>query len=88
MMRSMDSHQYQPAPYNQVGYQGSVKSEYVNNVLTTWAVSRPTSFPASPYPAQIPVARGNSFNFAPTQPRTEMDPSNPATWQRQYRFTS
>jgi len=88
MMRSMDSHQYTPAPYQQVGYPGSVKGEYVNNVLTTWAVSRPTSSPVSPYPAQIPMARGNTFAFNPRAQRVEMDPSNPATWQRPYQFTN
>lgn len=87
MMRSLDTHQYQPARYPQVGWRGAVKTEYVNNVPTTWAVARPTSFPASPYPAQIPVERGNGFSFTPTQPHLEMDPGNPASWQRQYQFT-
>ena len=87
MTRPMDTHQYAPAPYPQVGYKGAVKTIMVKGVPTTWAVARPTSFPQSPYPAQIPPARYNAFGFNPPRYDLEMDPANPASWQRQYLFT-
>lgn len=88
MIRSMDSHQYAPAPYTPVGYDGAVRTEMVNNVPTVWAISRPTSYPASPYPAQPAMARGMAVRFQPATPNLMMDPTDSATWQRPYRFTS
>lgn len=87
MIRSMDTHQYQPAPYGQMGYQGAVRTEMINNIPVTWAVTRPTSAPATPYPAQLPMTRGKGFTFVPPRQDLMMDPSNPTTWQRPYRFS-
>lgn len=88
MFRLMDTHQYTPAPYNQIGYDGSIKVVYVNNIATTWAISRPTSYPVSPYPTSSSLVRGKGFTLSPAQPNLQMDPSDSATWQRPYRFTN
>jgi hypothetical protein len=87
MTRSMDSHQYVPAPYAPQVMQGTIKVVNVKNVPTTWAVSRPVSAPTPKYNAPAPVSRGSGVGFYPARPKVEMDPSDQQTWQRQYRFT-
>lgn len=87
MTRSMDQHQYLPAPYApQVG-QGFARTEVVNKVPTTWAIARPTAFPTPLYSPPAAIPRGSGVGFSPAQPNVMMDPSDPHTWQRQYRFT-
>jgi len=39
-------------------------------------------------PAQAGLARGGVQSLAPSQPNGMADPSDPATWQRPYVFTS
>lgn len=89
MCRPMNQHQYDAAPYPQVAYPGAVKVVYVKNVPTVWPVTRPMSAPVTPNPTQGTLFRGGTamFRMQLTAPNVEMDPSNPATWQRQYRFT-
>lgn len=89
MCRPMNSHRYTPATYPQVTYDGAVRVEYVKNVPTVWAVSRPMSYPVDPNQGMSTgLARGGThmFRMQLTAPNVEMDPSNPATWQRQYIF--
>lgn len=88
--RAMNSHQYTPAPYPQQNFHGSIRTEYINTVPNSWAVTRPTSYPVSPHQEMNGgLARGGHgmFQLQLSAPNVEMDPSNPATWQRQYLFT-
>ena len=88
MTRAMDLHRYKPGSYDLHVQDGYVRSATVNNVVTTWAISRPTATPAPLYSPPAAVPRGTGFGgFTPAQPNTMMDPSDPSTWQRQYRFT-
>lgn len=86
--RMMNTHQYAPAPYPQVNYPGSVKTVYIKNIPTVWPVTRPMSAPITPNPQSGYLLRGGTgmFRMQLTAPNVEMDPSNPATWQRQYQF--
>ena len=36
---------------------------------------------------QYVMYRGGSLPLTPSRPHLEMDPSDPSTWQRPYRFT-
>lgn len=88
LTRSMDYHQYQPALYDMVSSPGFVREATVNKVSTTWAIARPTGSPASPpYSPPAQLARKDEFPFTPPQYRVQMDPSDPSTWQRQYKFS-
>lgn len=69
-----------------------------SNVVQTWAIARPGSSPGvegAPfylttyrYPPNSLIRSGASEPLNLTQPNLEMDPTNPNTWQRQYRFTN
>lgn len=89
--RSMDEHQYRPAGYPMQDSPGFIRQSTVNNIMQTWAVARPVNAPTPIYnpPAQVPRSQDGVDEFAFTPPvyRVEMDPKNPETWQRQYRFT-
>lgn len=88
MIRSMDTHQYVPAPYPPTVSQGIIKTVKVNGVDTTWAIARPVSAPTPKYNPPASISRGSGVGFSPGKPNVEMDPSNQQTWQRPYRFTN
>lgn len=88
MTRAMDSHQYVAADYTPRVFPGAMRSNTINGIVQTWAVSRPSAAPTPKYSPPPPVSRGSGVGFSPAQPNVEMDPSNPQTWQRQYRFTT
>jgi hypothetical protein len=89
-------HPYSPVPVEQVNRDGFVRVVRQNNITQTWAVSRPGS---SPHPVGAPFYvnewaspqnvffYGGAMPLTPVRPRIEMDPSNPATWQREYKFS-
>lgn len=79
---------------NRVALPGAVRVTVVNGIAHTWAITRPSTFPD---PTNAPfyvdygyspnlLAHGGSLALTPARPRVEMDPSDPSTWQRQYRF--
>jgi hypothetical protein len=86
----------QPTP---VVAPGVVKVEKHKGIVQTWAVARPTSSPSphgaplylglSPYQyaPRNELVRGTGFVMGMGKPALEADPSDPTTWQRQYRFT-
>lgn len=88
MTRAMNDHQYTPADYTPVIRPGAIRTVPVNGVVTTWAVARPVVAPTPLYSAPASIQRGSGVGFSPGRPVVEMDPSNPQTWQRQYRFTT
>lgn len=71
------------------------------NVTAAMAIARPNSSPApdgAPHYISGPMGtgsyapngklmRGGAGSFSPSRPSLEMDPSDPSTWQREYRFT-
>lgn len=89
-------HTSAPVQPAQVVVPGIVRTERVNNITQTWAVSRPMSSPSpaggAPFylgmatPPNI-LVHGGALNVIPARPRVEMDPSDSDTWQREYRFT-
>lgn len=87
MMRGMNQFQYGAADYSPVVYPGAVRTVTINGLTQTWAVTRPSAAPAPKYSPPASISRGSGVGFSPATPNVEMDPSNPATWQRQYRFT-
>lgn len=74
-----------------------------NNKLITvvMPIARPNSSPApggAPFYLYGPMntgsqrpngtlLRGGSHSLSPSKPRVEMDPTDPTTWQRSYRFS-
>lgn len=91
------AHAYAPTGANRVGSQGAIRVTMHKKVPQTWAVARPTGgFDPVGAPFYItgsaaengPLARGGSQAVRPSKPNVEMDPSDPTTWQRQYRFTT
>lgn len=88
MTRSMNAHQYAPASYDPTSTPGFITVTNVNNIPNTWAIARPVSAPSPKYSPPAQIARpAQEFAFSPLRPRVEMDPSDSATWQREYRFT-
>ncbi len=82
----------------QVALPGYVKEQTTNNILQTWAITRPVSSPGGvSYPAFVTgpgmqakpgaLTRGGIMPLSPAIPKMAMDPSNPETWQRQYTFS-
>lgn len=71
------------------------------NIDVMMAIARPNSSPSpdgAPFYVNGPMGTGSSCpngpllrggvaSFGPAVPDLEMDPSDPKTWQRQYRFT-
>lgn len=65
-----------------------------NNVVQTWAITRPgAQWEANGSPTyhadylRGELIRGGVPALTPSRPNLEMDPRDPNTWQRQYRFT-
>jgi hypothetical protein len=67
-----------------------------NNIVAAMPIARPNSSPSpdgAPFYLQesmadhAPMVRGGAMAITPSRPNLEMDPSDPTTWQRQYRFT-
>lgn len=89
-------HQYTPQPPQRVAVPGLMRRETVNGIELTWVIARPmTCFEGSNAPfyyqedqsdCGTDIARGGVMRLTPSRPRVQMDPSNPKTWQRQYRF--
>lgn len=89
-------HRY-PKPITRVSDPGFMRVTRVKNITHTWAIARPNSG-FSPTGAPFYIAgqegengvllRGRTPKLTPSQPLLEMDPSDPTTWQRQYRFTN
>lgn len=96
LTRGYVAHPYSPIPVEQVNTPGYVRVARVDGIVQTWAISRPGSAPD-------PIAAPNWINenasppnqliqtgfmpLIPARPKVMMDPSDPSTWQRQYRFT-
>lgn len=81
-------------PYNASGYlvpqheivKGYVRETVHNGIVQSWAISRPVNSPVSmPYGD---IVRGKSLTLVLPRPQIEMDPTNPATWQREYRLST
>ena len=93
--RGFVTHSYFPKTIYPVSQPGAVKSMVHNNIVQTWAIARPVAAP-SPNGAPFYVngyavnelQRGGTQAVIPYRPREMMDPSNPRTWQREYRFTN
>jgi len=86
-----------PIPLTRVTAPGFMRVTRNKNIVHTWAIARPNSG-FSPTGAPFYIAgqegqngvllRGTTPTLTPSQPKTQMDPSDPTTWQRQYRFTT
>jgi len=88
-------HTYLPVPPPRLSRDGSVRYQRVHGVTQTWAVSRPVD---TYHPDGAPLyigggervngllMRGGVLALTPSKPNIEMDPSDPTTWQRPYRF--
>jgi hypothetical protein len=78
---------------------GTIRSETIDGIPQTWAISRPVS---SPQPVGAPhylgtskaqrapgsyVQRSGAPSLKMNLPKLEMDPSDSRTWQRTYLFT-
>lgn len=82
---------YSPPP---VATPGFVRAQMVKGIPQTWAITRPGGAPqadgaphyVSTY-GQNQMIRGGFLGLIPARPKVEMDPSDPATWQRRYRFS-
>lgn len=94
--RGYVSHAYSPVPVVPVNRDGAVRIARVNGITQTWAIARPSS---GPHPVGAPfyvnewatptnvIFYGNTPQFSPARPKIQMDPSDPSTWQREYRFS-
>jgi hypothetical protein len=81
-----------------LGLAGHVRNSMHNGVPTTWAISRPVfGYAADLAPGYYQhhgltanprnkLRTAGAMHITPHKPRVEMDPSDPTTWQRQYRF--
>lgn len=86
-----------PAYYDNLA--GLVRTVSVNNIVHTIPIARPGGVyrpNCAPHYLHVPeanrglqnhVERFATLPFTPPPPRLEMDPSDPSTWQRPYRFT-
>ena len=86
MMRAMG--RMYGAPYQKpIEIPGAIRTEVVNNVAQSLAIARPISAPAPKYSPPVGLWRpATPMTLSPSQPNLMMDPSDPTTWQRQYRF--
>jgi hypothetical protein len=94
-------HQYYPAPCTTVRTPGAVRvnsarpNMWTKQIPQVWPIMRPSTAPnpngapfyVTGYP-QYDIHRAGAFPLHLTQPNNQMDPSNPDTWQRAYRFTT
>lgn len=96
------THAYYPAPVTTTRMPGAVKvtmrptnqNSWQQGIPQVWPIARPVTAPAAngaPFYVNGDVVnkliRGGMFSFSPLKPNREMDPSDPNTWQRDYRFT-
>lgn len=96
------THAYYPAPATTVRLPGAVKvsmrdtnsNPWQKGIPQIWPIARPVTAPsASGAPFYLSgdttytIARGGTMRFVPPYPNREMDPTDPNTWQRPYRFT-
>lgn len=96
LTRMSVNHAYRPAVIHRYLRPGFARMEMHNNVPTVWAIARPVNSPppdGGPLYMDFPnrsnqLAFGGWMPLRMTQPNLEMDPSNTATWQRTYRFSS
>lgn len=101
LTRGAVSHQYAPYAPTRVNIPGAIVDRPVGafhskkNIVAAMPIARPNSSPASeggPFYMEgysVPtgqLARGGILSLSPSRPRVEMDPSDPSSWQRQYRF--
>jgi hypothetical protein len=95
LTRGEVAHQYHPRPVQPyVSSNGAIRVAVVDNIIQTWAVTRPVTAPpanGAPFYFQghpdYQVQRGGVMPLTPAKPRVQMDPSDRSTWQRDYRFT-
>lgn len=94
--RETIAHAYSPTGASRTGKQGAIRITNHKGIPQTWAVARPTGgFDPVGAPFYItgsvaengPLARSGSQAVRPHKPNVAMDPSDPTTWQREYRFT-
>jgi hypothetical protein len=88
-------HAYGPYQARYTTSDGAIKVSRSGDVPQMWPIARPvTSWNAdSAYYQGTMYTPGNLVRtgivpFTPSQPNIEMDPSDPATWQRDYRFSN
>jgi hypothetical protein len=100
LTRGVPVHQYTSAIPAAVNTPGAYVDRPVGafnsrkNVVARMAIARPNSSPApegAPWylggsHGMVGMQRGGVGSFTPAKPRLEADPSDPTTWQRQYRF--
>ncbi|SRR6266478_3852453 len=95
LTRGEVAHQYHPRPVQPyVSSNGAIRIAVIDNIVQTWAITRPVTAPTSngaPFYFQgypnYSLSRGGVMPLTPSRPRVEMDPSVKSTWQREYRFT-
>lgn len=90
-------HAYNPYPPTMFQREGALRVATVDGITQTWAIAHPVACPdpeGAPFYIQdhVPdsgnhVIRTGVVNLSPARPNVEMDPSDPDTWQRPYRFT-
>lgn len=85
MMRAMG--RMYGAPYQKpIAVPGAIRTEVVDHVAQSWAIARPVSAPAPKYSPPVGLWRPDPVGLSPSAPKLMMDPSDPSTWQRSYRF--
>lgn len=96
LTRGTVEHAYRPSPYATTVANGVIKQTVTRGVTQTWAIARPVSAPydGMAHPMNVvenqqqngEFIRGGALGLSPNRPRLMMDPTNPGTWQRAYRF--
>lgn len=99
--RGVVSHQYTPYAPPRANIPGAIVDRPTGafnsnkNVVAAMPIARPNSSPVgdgAPFyldTYSVPrgaIVHGGMMMVTPLRPRLEMDPSDPTTWQRQYRF--
>lgn len=87
MMRDVGSRMYTASQWGPRMVAGAVRTEVVNGIPQSWAVSRPVAAPAPQYSPPVGLWRPGSIGLTMPRPNKMMDPSDQSTWQREYRFT-
>jgi hypothetical protein len=103
LTRGPISHQYGPYSPTPTNIPGSIVDRPAGafnsnkNIVAAMPIARPNSSPFSAEGApfymngyDVPngqIVRGGVTSLSPSRPKIEMDPSDPTTWQRTYRFT-
>lgn len=102
LTRGSVAHAYWPDGVGRVNTPGAMADRPTGafnnhkNIVARMPLARPNSSPSpdgAPFylegyrSASLPLIHGGSIAVSPARPRLEMDPSDPSSWQRQYRFT-